>query len=123
MKHLLILILLVGCGTSTTIYMAPPDYNFSGTWNGTLTGATVATNFTIVGIQVGNDISGTLNNDAGFVFDVVGIAWENNISITCEDISNPAYYVVCDGTCDGIYASGSWYDSIGQNGSWEAWIQ
>lgn len=102
-----------------------PNYDFTGTWSGTLTGASETTTFIFYATQSGSVISGTLSNDAGFIFSVDGRAWADNIYLKLTDTNelNTGYVVTCNGECDGSYASGTWYDTANQSGDWEAWIQ
>jgi len=128
MKYIFIVlfVLMLGCSESTSYVptaLPDPDYDFTGTWDGSLTGATTATIFVMTGTQTGNDIDGTLISDAGFTFSVSGQAWENNITLVCVDVDNPLYVLTCSGVSDGDYAFGLWSDNMGQNGDWEALIR
>jgi len=129
MRKLLLTIIcltVIGCGAGNTETESLPDpnYNFTGTWNGNLTGGSTATTFTVTGTQNENDVYGTLSNDAGFTFSVTGTAWENNIILICVDINNENYKLTCTGSVGeilGIWsATGSWSDSVGQEGVWNA---
>ena len=123
MKRIFVLLLMVmffiACdGGSDPVDLPDPNYNFSGTWSGSITGASVASSYTMTATQNENSIAGTLINNAGFTFSITGSAYGDNISLTGIDITNSTYRIICTGTCDGFYASGTWSDSVGQSGTW-----
>ena len=120
----LIALLFIACSdggeSSSSSSLPAPDYDFSGIWDGTLTGASTASIFVLDATQNGNFINGVLVNDAGFEFDITGSAWSDNIKLNGVYVLDNSYTIVCNGTCDGYYASGTWSDSAGQSGTWEA---
>ena len=119
-----LLLVFIGCSDSGSDDKAPPPaFDFTGTWNGTMTGASSSSNFVIVGTQTGSTIAGVLTNDGGFTFDIAGSASGTSISLTGTDQASPTYKIYCSGTCDGSYADGTWSDSVGQSGTWDAAIQ
>jgi len=121
---ILALCLCLGCSDGTSSDTAPlPAYDFTGTWDGSLTGATTATTFTMNATQTDATITGFLFNDAGYTFSMSGYASGSAITLDGYDTLDPGYTIHCSGTCDGTYASGTWYDSFGQAGYWEAWIR
>ena len=118
----LLVFALIGCDQPVEDdSLAKPDYDFTGFWAGTLTGATFATSFNASATMDGNAIYGSMATDAGFTFDVTGKAWGDNIELVCTDIDNAHYILRCKGISDGEYVTGTWSDTASQSGTWEAW--
>ena len=97
---ILALCLCLGCSDGTASAPTPPAYDFTGTWDGSLTGATTATTFTMNATQTDATITGFLFNDAGYTFSMSGYASGSAITLDGYDTLDPGYTIHCSGTCE-----------------------
>ena len=123
MRYLIIILLAFcfGCSSGAGVVPSePPTYDFTGRWLGTFTGSGEDSIFIIRATQNENIIVGELKTPEELRFSVDGSAGSDFISLTVTYLADTSYKIYCYGTCDGVYASGTWNDTMYRSGDWTA---
>lgn len=119
---LIVCIFLIGCTAedSKDESLEPPDFDLTGTWDGSMTGFPDSEYFTIDITQSGNSIEGYYINDNFDEMTVSGTVAGDNITIILRGIEYPDYRATCVGTFTEFFADGDWSDTEGYYGYWDA---
>lgn len=116
---ILSLSLLLGC-TAEEQEIAPPAIDFTGTWQGDMTGLPNVTTFSLTVTQNGSVIAGTYTNNLFQSCSVSGSVSGYDVSMTLRGITIQGYIAYISGTADDFRASGTFSDNLGYGGNWNA---